>query len=1155
MAVLVALAGAGISTALGFGPSSGWLVGSVIGGLLFPAGQQKPAPPQIGDISVSSSANGAVIPRGFGTVRIAGQYIWAYKNRMVVQQQEVSAAGGSLLGKGGQSASSTQNNYFLNAMLSFGAGPCKDITRIWADGKLIYDKVSTRRRWLGGFQFRLYKGTEDQLPDPWLEKDRGAGNVAAYRGEIVLRIWLPLANFGNRPPSISAEVCYEGNPTLPYTDVNTGIGTSEFLMAIDWRKRRLYSLSGDTFSAFDLDTMTQLRTANASDVGGRTYCLEAGVSTGLLACGPNGILYAAVQSHAFDGGIAKIDSEAMVETAFLDSIGWPTAICFAQSAGPSGVRTFGLTLGSNNIFVNKKISVWDADTMALIYQATLSVNYYAGCAGLSAEDHAEAWVLGGGGVELHRISIAADAYLDGVTGNSFGVSDTVAYTLTAADVAVGATGLGFQNMAYDPTDDTLVLSISTANKGDFCMKWSQTVGVIFCVPVAHGPQLKKEFTAQHYPQYSRIDQGYYAYLTNVAAINSDTVVKIDTATGEYTETTWGAIADANGSIRGGSTEVYDGESDSILFFHNGGSFRRIFLDRGAGAATTLGAIVTGICGLAGVPPSDLDVSELTDSVDGYVLGRQMTAADALAPLRDAYFFDPIVSDWKIKNPKRPQALSVTIPEDDLAIVDQQTGQVLKEPNQQELELPAAVTVQYMDRATDYQQGSKIWRRPRAPLKTMQAAGEPSLALPIVFDGGSKPLQIAQKTVYSAWRERHSYQAALPWTYAALDPADVAAIAFNDGSSARLRLSKRDLGGDLMLAVQAFGQGDYTYASTADAGDSQWTPQPGPGDQVTRLFILDIPLLRDMDSGGQSTSILYWAAGPYTRNDWVGCRLYESADAASSGDAVGADMDACGWGSCLTALPDSLEPWGWDRSTVLTVAPVGGPVAFASAAELDVLAGANALAVFRSDGEAEIVQFVTATQNADGTWSLSQLLRGRRGTDVFCGGHAIGDAYVQLTTATIKRLPVSPAARGSTRWWRGVGMGLFPQDADVVVRATNARDLMPYMPRQIKAVSTGGGSPNINLSWVRRTRIGGEWSDGVDAPLSEASELYDVEILSGPGGTVKRTFSDLTSPSQTYSNANIIADFGSVPGALTLRVYQKSAVVGRGLSRETTVAVS
>lgn len=65
------------------------------------------------------------------------------------------------------------------------------------------------------------------------------------------------------------------------------------------------------------------------------------------------------------------------------------------------------------------------------------------------------------------------------------------------------------------------------------------------------------------------------------------------------------------------------------------------------------------------------------------------------------------------------------------------------------------------------------------------------------------------------------------------------------------------------------------------------------------------------------------------------------------------------------------------------------------------------------------------------------------------------------------------------------------------------------------------------------------------PLGEASESYVLEILSAPGGAVLRSFSAL-SPSQLYTSAQQIADFGANQLSFYARVAQLSDTFGAGI---------
>ena len=73
------------------------------------------------------------------------------------------------------------------------------------------------------------------------------------------------------------------------------------------------------------------------------------------------------------------------------------------------------------------------------------------------------------------------------------------------------------------------------------------------------------------------------------------------------------------------------------------------------------------------------------------------------------------------------------------------------------------------------------------------------------------------------------------------------------------------------------------------------------------------------------------------------------------------------------------------------------------------------------------------------------------------------------------------------------------------------------------------------------------------PLAEDSEAYVVEILDG--AAVKRSLTTATT-SALYTAAQQIADWGAPLGpgsSLDVRIYQLSALTGRGAVRSVTLA--
>src|SRR5690606_8267706 len=87
-------------------------------------------------------------------------------------------------------------------------------------------------------------------------------------------------------------------------------------------------------------------------------------------------------------------------------------------------------------------------------------------------------------------------------------------------------------------------------------------------------------------------------------------------------------------------------------------------------------------------------------------------------------------------------------------------------------------------------------------------------------------------------------------------------------------------------------------------------------------------------------------------------------------------------------------------------------------------------------------------------------------------------------------------------------------------ATVGRDaLKPLAPVHVSAMREADG---IRLSWIRRSRHGGDAWEPVDIPLGEDAERYEVDLVKD--GLVCRSFA-VSQPSLLYPGDLEVADFG------------------------------
>ncbi|MCB1371269.1 MAG: glycoside hydrolase TIM-barrel-like domain-containing protein [Rhodobacteraceae bacterium] len=166
-----------------------WLVASM-------APTQRIAGQRLDTLQITSSTEGAVIPRVFGAMRTGGNIIWATDFRE--ETETTRQGGGGKGGGGGGGTEVTEYFYYASFAVALCEGPITGLGRIWADGKILSRD---------GITIRLHKGGEDQEPDPFIAAKMGAANTPAYRDTAyVLFEELPIERFGNRLPQLSFEV-------------------------------------------------------------------------------------------------------------------------------------------------------------------------------------------------------------------------------------------------------------------------------------------------------------------------------------------------------------------------------------------------------------------------------------------------------------------------------------------------------------------------------------------------------------------------------------------------------------------------------------------------------------------------------------------------------------------------------------------------------------------------------------------------------------------------------------------------------------------------------------------------------------------------------------------------------------------------------------
>ena len=267
--------------------------------------------------------------------------------------------------------------------------------------------------------------------------------------------------------------------------------------------------------------------------------------------------------------------------------------------------------------------------------------------------------------------------------------------------------------------------------------------------------------------------------------------------------------------------------------------------------------------------------------------------------------------------------------------------------------------------------------------------------------GDDAQNVAEAWLERTWVNARKLEFAVSSEFLGLTPTDIVTVVDMYGNSYQVAIKQIDAGADGTFKISALREDPESYVPAAPAGAGAGvggSPNPGGGGRGgssiighTDAELMDIVLIIDSQDGEG----FYLAMAPDTGDpdSWLGGVLMVSTDNGNSFTALETLTKAANMGRATTVLP--APPGGrwttWDRVNTVTVRlfdPTDDTLS--SSSEINVLNGAN-LCVLGN----ELIAFANAVNNGDGTFTLSDLLRGLRGSDPFIGTHSVGDRFVMV----------------------------------------------------------------------------------------------------------------------------------------------------------------
>ena len=535
----------------------------------------------------------------------------------------------------------------------------------------------------------------------------------------------------------------------------------------------------------------------------------------------------------------------------------------------------------------------------------------------------------------------------------------------------------------------------------------------------------------------------------------------------------------------------------------------------AGRSQPLADVVSDILDRSKIDSSNYDMSAITDSVDGFAITKPMSARSAINPLSTAFQCDFTETDGLIRLLPRTGTVEYDIPEIEIVKVE-------KIQRTQELELSKSVKVHYANYNNSYNISAQSARR-----IDCKANQDRSYEFPLAMSD-DKAKQLAESLLFNEWMERTEIEFVLSSEYMSLEPSSVVRLTYK-GRSSIVRITDLTFCTDNSLECKGTIEHTEAYTSLAQGSDTT-----DPNNQIIvksfeqpEMLVLDIPML---DTN-------YNKAGVYIANNvidtpWYGANISRSVDGGQTYSYAGTTLKSTPTGLTTSVLADGVTHIP-DFTGSVTFTLRSGSIS--SITDTALYNAGNYILI----GD-EILQFRDVTDNGGGSYTVSWLLRGRRGTEWATNTHVIGERVVVLGASMAF---VGLEYLNYSTIFNSAAMNTFIEDGTEVTGSYPARCLRPLSPTYVE--TSRDVNDDVTIKWTRRSRDVKGYLKKLS--LLEDGEVYQIHIQVGQNLIIKQ----LMNSEFVYTATDQTTDGLTVGNPIDFKLYQMSAIAGNGIAYEGT----
>ncbi len=560
----------------------------------------------------------------------------------------------------------------------------------------------------------------------------------------------------------------------------------------------------------------------------------------------------------------------------------------------------------------------------------------------------------------------------------------------------------------------------------------------------------------------------------------------------------------------------------------------------------LGDVIDTLLQRGGVPSANIDVSDIQDTnIQGYTIYGPVAMINSIQTLVQAFNLIVFEVDGRITFKHRENSTVTAINSASLAAheTDSDAPRTLDITDIASFNLPKTIDVNYFDPGNDFQKANQQQRRINATVDTSQ-----SIDFPITMTA-SKAAEIAQRFLWGAWTNRQSVFFTLPPSFLQLNELETVTVTVG-GNKFRIIITNIARGNNYKLecqglieSIEALNFNDPVDAQP-DIGDT--VASTNSGDSLIALGFIDIAPFSNFHV---NTSGAYFALANYDRDDdWEGGQLFiGTTDVTDSGLSLALDApNESIMGYATTVLADG-DTETTDIVNTVDIELFNGTLT--SKTELQVFEGQN-IALLGN----EVIGFQTAILNANGSYTLSNLLRGLRGTQIKTTTHALNDRFIPLITGNLAFYGISSAQLNEDFGMKAISTKGDLADVPLHTHTYVGGTVTPFAPAQVEG-TRDSGTNDITTTWERVTTTRWNQFGSQPFPANEfGDELYTIEYRDG-ADVLLRTETDIAGPARTdvYTSAEQTTDGLTPPETVKIEIFHQGTLVTKGPGTQISVA--